>query len=593
MHQETGLIALVAVGFGLAFVLGLAAHHLRLPPLVGYLLAGVAVGPFTPGFVGDAALASQLAEIGVILLMFGVGLHFSLDDLLAVRKISLPGAMAQLVAATAMGALLARAWGWPWGQGLVFGLSLSVASTVVLLRVLEQKGMVDTAEGRIAVGWLIVQDLAMVLALVLLPAVAGVLGGTPAAAGGGSVGLAVALTLGKVVAFLALMFVVGRRALPWLLGRVAHTGSRELFTLSVLAVAMGVAVGAAGLFGVSFALGAFFAGVVISESDLSYQASADALPFQDAFAVLFFVSVGMLFDPSVLVRRPLQVLAVVSIIMVGKSLAALAVVLAFRYPIRTALVVTAGLAQIGEFSFILAGLGGTLGLLPAEATSLILAGALISITINPLAFAAAAGLERWVRASPRVAGLLERPAGALAELPVGVDEAALREHVVLIGHGRVGAPVARALERQGIPYVVVEQNRGEVEALRARGMPALFGDATRPGILHHARLERARLLVVSAPDAFQARLILDHARKVNPDIDTVVRTHSDQERAHLERRGVGRAVMGERELALAIIRYAFGAFGVSENMAAVAAETLQLPNPHTGRREAPPSRVLP
>ncbi|HEY0021359.1 MAG TPA: YbaL family putative K(+) efflux transporter [Longimicrobium sp.] len=593
MHQETGLIALVAVGFGLAFVLGVAAHHLRLPPLVGYLVAGVAVGPFTPGFVGDAALASQLAEIGVILLMFGVGLHFSLDDLLAVRKISVPGALAQLVAATAMGALLARAWGWPWGQGLVFGLSLSVASTVVLLRVLEQKGMVDSAEGRIAVGWLIVQDLAMVLALVLLPAVAGVLGGTPATAGSESVGLAVALTLGKVVAFLALMFIVGRRALPWLLGRVAHTGSRELFTLSVLAVAMGVAVGAAGLFGVSFALGAFFAGVVISESDLSYQASADALPFQDAFAVLFFVSVGMLFDPSVLVRRPLQVLAALSIIVVGKSLAALVVVLAFRYPARTALVVTAGLAQIGEFSFILAGLGGTLGLLPAEGTSLILAGALISITINPLAFAAAAGLERWVRASPRIAELLERPAGALGELPTGVDEAALRDHVVLIGHGRVGAPVARALERQGIRYVVVEQNRGEVEALRARGMPALFGDATRPGILHHARLERARLLVVSAPDAFQARLILDHARKVNPHIDTVVRTHSDQERAHLERRGVGRAVVGERELALAIIRYAFGAFGVNENMAAIAAETLQLPDPHTGRRDEPGSGVLP
>lgn len=593
MHEETGLIALVAVGFGFAFVLGLAAHHLRLPPLVGYLVAGVAVGPFSPGFVADAALAAQLAEIGVILLMFGVGLHFSLDDLLAVRKISLPGAVAQLVAATAMGALLARMWGWPWGQGLVFGLSLSVASTVVLLRVLEQKGMVDTAEGRIAVGWLIVQDLAMVLALVLLPAVAGVLGGTPAAAGGESVGLAVAVTLGKVVAFLALMFVVGRRALPWLLGRVAHTGSRELFTLSVLAVAMGVAVGAAGLFGVSFALGAFFAGVVISESDLSYQASADALPFQDAFAVLFFVSVGMLFDPSVLVRRPLQVLAALAIIVVGKSLAGLALVLAFRYPIRTALVVTAGLAQIGEFSFILAGLGGTLGLLPPEAASLILAGALISITINPLAFAAAAGLERWVRASPRVADWLERPAGALGELPPGVDADALREHVVLIGHGRVGAPVARALERQGIPYVVVEQNRGEVEALRARGMPALFGDATRPGILHHARLERARLLVVSAPDAFQARLILDHARKVNPDIDTVVRTHSDQERAHLERRGVGRAVMGERELALAIIRYAFGAFGVNENMAAIAAETLQLTDPHTGRREEPPSGILP
>jgi CPA2 family monovalent cation:H+ antiporter-2 len=582
MHHETGLIALLAVGFGLAFVLGFAAHRLRLPPLVGYLLAGVAVGPFTPGFVGDAGLASQLAEIGVILLMFGVGLHFSLDDLLAVRKISLPGAVAQITAATVMGAVLARVWGWPWGQGVVFGLCLSVASTVVLLRALEQRGLVDSAEGRIAIGWLIVEDLAMVLALVLLPVLAGVLGGTPPE-GGGSIAAAVAVTLAKVAAFLAVMFVVGRRAVPWLLARVARTGSRELFTLSVLAVALGVAVGAAGLFGVSFALGAFFAGVVISESDLSHQAAADALPFQDAFAVLFFVSVGMLFDPSVLVQQPLQVLGTVLIVLIGKSLAALAIVLAFRYPVRTALVVSASLAQVGEFSFILAGLGITLGLLTPEGQSLVLAAALLSITANPLIFGAATWLERRVRASPRLAAALERPAGALAELPAGVDEAGLHGHAVLIGHGRVGAPVAHALERQGIPYVVVEQNREEVEALRARGMPALFGDASRPGILRHAHLERARLLVVSSPDAFQARLILDHAREVNPHIDTVVRTHSDEERAHLERTGVGRAVVGERELALAIIRYAFGTFGVREDMAAVAAETLQLPDPHTGR----------
>jgi CPA2 family monovalent cation:H+ antiporter-2 len=582
MHHDTGLIALIAVGFGLAFVLGFAANRLRLPPLVGYLLAGVAVGPFTPGFVGDASLASQLAEIGVILLMFGVGLHFSLGDLLAVRKISLPGAVVQITAATVMGAGLAYFWGWTWGQGIVFGLCLSVASTVVLLRALEERGLVDSAEGRIAIGWLIVEDLAMVLALVLLPALAGSLGGTPAE-GGGSVGAAVALTLGKVIAFLALMFVVGRRAVPWMLTRVARTGSRELFTLGVLAVAMGIAFGAAALFGVSFALGAFFAGVVISESDLSHQASADALPFQDAFAVLFFVSVGMLFDPAVLVERPLQVLGAVLIILIGKSLAALAIVLAFRYPARTALIVAASLAQIGEFSFILAGLGVALNLLPPEGHSLVLAGALLSITANPLIFAAATGLERWVRASPRLAEWLERPAGALAELPAGVDEEALRDHAVLIGHGRVGAPVAHALEQQGIPYVVVEQNREEVEALRARGLPALFGDASRPGILEHAHLERARLLVVSSPDAFQARLILDHARKVNPDIDTVVRTHSDEERAHLERTGVGRAVVGERELALAIIRYAFGTYGVQGDMAAVAAETLQLPDPHTGR----------
>ena len=588
MPHDTGLIALVAVGFGLAFVLGYAATRLRLPPLVGYLLAGVAVGPFTPGFVADASLASQLAEIGVILLMFGVGLHFSPRDLLAVRKISLPGAVVQIGAATAMGAVLAHFWGWTWGQGMVFGLALSVASTVVLLRALEERGLVDSAEGRIAVGWLIVEDLAMVLALVLLPALAGVLGGTPPeGGGGGSVAAAVGVTLAKVGAFLVLMFVVGRRAVPWLLARVARTGSRELFTLGVLAVAMGVAVGAAGLFGVSFALGAFFAGVVISESDLSHQAAADALPFQDAFAVLFFVSVGMLFDPWVLVRQPLQVLAVVLIIVVGKSLAALGIVLLFRYPARTALIVAASLAQIGEFSFILAGLGMALDLLPKEGQSLILAGALLSITLNPLAFGAATWLERWVRRHPRLAGALERPAGALAELPQGVSEEGMRDHAVLIGHGRVGAPVARALEQRGIPYVVVEQNREEAEALRARGIVAIYGDATRPGILHPAHLERARLVVVSAPDALGTRMILDHVREVNPGIDTVVRTHSDEERRHLERAGVGRAVVGERELALAIIRYAFGSFGIHEDMAAVAAETLQLPDPHSGRREAP------
>jgi CPA2 family monovalent cation:H+ antiporter-2 len=583
MPHETELILMIAVGFGLAFVLGFAATRLRLPPLVGYLLAGVAVGPFTPGFVADQGIANQLAEIGVILLMFGVGLHFSIGDLLAVRKISLPGAVAQIAAATAMGAGVARLWGWSWGEGLVFGLSLSVASTVVLLRALEQRGILDSVDGRIAVGWLIVEDLAMVLALVLLPALAGPLGGT-AAGGGGSVLAAVAVTLAKVAVFLALMFVVGRRAVPWLLAHVARTGSRELFTLAVLAVALGIAVGAAELFGVSFALGAFFAGVVISESDLSEQASADALPFQDAFAVLFFVSVGMLFDPAVLVRQPLQVLAVLGIIVVGKSLAALAIVLAFRYSVRTALTVSASLAQIGEFSFILAGLGMSLGLLRPEGQSLILAGALLSITLNPLAFGIIGGVERWVRARPRIADALERPAGALAELPPTVHADELRGHVVMVGHGRVGAPVAEALAGEGIPYVVVEQNREEVEKLRARGMPALYGDATRPGILAHAHLERARLLVISAPDAFQARLMLDHARKVNPGIDTVVRTHSDEEREHLEARGVGRAVVGERELALAIVRYAFNVFGVQRDMAGVAARTLRLADPHTGRR---------
>ncbi len=588
MPHHTDLLALVAVGFGLAFVLGFIASRLRLPPLVGYLLAGVAVGPFTPGFVGDAAIASQLAEIGVILLMFGVGLHFSISDLLAVRKISLPGAVVQIAVATAMGVGLTHFWGWPLGSGLVFGLALSVASTVVLLRALEERDILSSVDGRIAVGWLIVEDLAMVLALVLLPALAVPLGGTPPeGAADGSVLVAVLVTLAKVGAFLAFMFIVGRRVVPWILGRVARTGSRELFTLSVLAVALGIAVGAAALFGVSFALGAFFAGVVIAESDLSHQAAADALPFQDAFAVLFFVSVGMLFNPAILVEEPMRVLLVLLVIMVGKSLAALIIVLVFRYPIRTALTVSASLAQIGEFSFILVSLGAGLGLLPEEGQSLILAGALLSITLNPLIFATVGPLERWLRTHPRLAATFERPEGELAQLPAGVDADAMHEHAVLIGYGRVGRPVGEALGRQGIPYLVVEQNREAVEGLREQGLPAIYGDAARAPILEHAHLERARLLIVSSPDPIQARLILEHARKVNPAIDTVVRTHSDAERAYLERQGVGRAVVGERELAMGIVRYAFSSFGVERDMAEVAAQTLQLGDPHTGRRRPP------
>ena len=584
MLHETGLIAMITVGFGLAFVLGFVATRLRLPPLLGYLLAGVAVGPFTPGFVADAEIAAQFAEIGVILLMFGVGLHFSIGDLLAVRKISLPGAVVQIAAATAMGAGLALWWGFSLGEGLVFGLSLSVASTVVLLRALESRGIVQSVDGKIAVGWLIVEDLAMVLALVLLPALAVPLGGTPIDGADTSLGLAVLNTSAKVVAFLAIMFIIGRRAVPWVLDRVGRTGSRELFTLGVLSIAVGIAVGAAALFDVSFAIGAFFAGVVIAESDLNHRAAADAVPFQDAFAVLFFVSVGMLFDPSILVRQPLRVLGVLAIILVGKSLAAFFIVLFFRYPIRSALVVAASLAQIGEFSFILTGLGRSLDLLSPEAESLILAGALLSITANPFIFSTVRPVERWMRRHPLIAELLERPAGHLSELPSGVDEHALRDHAVLVGHGRVGAPVAEALQGQGIPYIVVDQNREVVKTLRDRGLPVVYGDASRPGILDHAHLERARLLVVSAEDAFEARQIVEYAHRVNPSIDTVVRSHSDAQRADLESIGVGRAVVAERELALAVVRYAFGTFGVEQDMSHIARQTLQLEYPHTGRR---------
>jgi monovalent cation:H+ antiporter-2, CPA2 family len=589
MPHETALIATVAVGLGLAFLFGLLATRFRLPPILGYLLAGVVVGPFTPGFVADAGLASQLAEIGVILLMFGVGLHFSIADLLAVRRIAIPGAISQIAVATGLGALVARLWGWSWGTGIVFGLALSVASTVVLLRALEDRGILDSSDGRIAVGWLIVEDLVTVLALVLLPALAPVLGsgsadaataataaGSHVAAGSGAPGLwtTLAMTLVKVTAFVAAMLVVGRRIIPWLLTSVVRTGSRELFTLAVLAVALGIAVGAASLFGVSFALGAFFAGVIVSESDFSHEAATNALPLQDAFAVLFFVSVGMLFDPVILLQQPLQVLAVVLIVLVGKTIASLVIVLAFRYPLRTALVISASLAQIGEFSFILAALGVSLGLLPVEAQGYIVAGALLSIALNPLVFRGIEPLEAWLRRRPRLAEALERPAGPLAQLPPGANEDRLRDHVVLIGYGRVGAPVSRELAMHGIPYVVVEQSRERAEALRGRDLPVIYGDATRPEVLADAHLERARLVVVAAPDAYQTRAILSLARRINPDVAVIVRTHSQDERAFLESHGAELALVGEHELAVSLTRHALRRYDVPHDMEAVASRTL-------------------
>ena len=580
MPHDTTLIFTVAAGLGFAFVFGFIAQRLHMPPLVGYLVAGIAVGPFSPGFRADPLLAGQLAEIGVILLMFGVGLHFSLGDLLAVRRIAVPGAIAQITAATALGAAVARLWGWSWGQGVVFGLALSVASTVVLLRALEQRGVLDSADGRIAVGWLIVEDVVTVLALVLLPTLAVSLGGvSPEAAGDAprttSLFATLSLTLAKVIAFLALMLVVGRRAVPWLLERVARSGSRELFTLCVLAIALGVAVGAAGLFGVSFALGAFFAGVVISESDLSHQAASEALPLQDAFSVLFFVSVGMLFDPGILVGQPLQVLAVVLIVIAGKSLAAFAIVLTFRYPLRTALTVSASLAQIGEFSFILAGLGVSLRLLPPEGQSLVVAGALLTITLNPAAFALIRPVERWLNASPRLLEMLERTEQvADIERAMASDEP-LRDHAVLVGHGRVGGTVAEALARHGIPYVTIERDRRTVEALRKRGVRAISGDATRPGILALAHPERARLLAVATPDPYQAREIIQLARKANPAIDIVLRTHGVGEERYFHRLGVGRTVMGERELALAMAHYALLSLGRTDDEADSAVAALR------------------
>jgi monovalent cation:H+ antiporter-2, CPA2 family len=419
--MEHTLLVTIVLGFVLAFALGFVASRLRLPPLVGYLVAGIAVGPYTPGLAVDAHVATELAEIGVILLMFGVGLHFSTADLLAVRWIAVPGAVGQIAIATAIGAALAMAWGWSLGAGLVLGLSLSVASTVVLLRALDERSALGTPNGRIAVGWLIVEDLAMVLALVMLPALAGMLGGTQAE---GNLLLVLIVTLAKVGVFGALMLTLGPRIVPWIFGQAARTGSNELFTLCVLAVALGIAYGSAVIFDVSFALGAFLAGIVLAKSEFSHRAAAESMPLQNAFAVLFFVSVGMLFDPSIVMREPAAVVAVLAIILLGKSVAAFAIVLALRYPIGTALTVSAALAQIGEFSFILAGLGVTLGLLPPEGRDLVLAGALLSITLNPLAFGTVRPLSRWI---PAAVGLLGRGEPArrarLAGLRATLEEA--------------------------------------------------------------------------------------------------------------------------------------------------------------------------
>jgi CPA2 family monovalent cation:H+ antiporter-2 len=556
MQHSVPLIATLAAAFGMALLFGFLATRLRLPPLVGYLIAGVLIGPATPGFVADVALSQQLAEIGVILLMFGVGLHVSLDDLLAVRRIALPGAIVQIAVATLMGFGIARVWGWSTGAGLVFGLALSVASTVVLLRALEDRGVLESLNGRIAVGWLVVEDLAMVLVLVLLPAVAGALGGTAAAdASAKGIAVTLGLTLARVGAFIALMLLVGRRLLPWFLWQIAGTRSRELFTLAVVAVGIGIAYGASYVFGVSFALGAFLAGTVMRESALSHRAAEESLPLRDAFSVLFFVSVGMLFDPAVILQDPLRLLAVLAIIVIGKSLAAFAIVFAFRYPLNTALTVSASLAQIGEFSFILAALGVSLDLLPPAGQSLILAGALFSIALNPVVFHAIEPIQRFVRARSEHARRVERRDDPLAELPTEVRPDQLTGHVVLVGYGRVGRRIGEALQKHHIPFVVAEWNRELVERLRADGYLAVSGDAAEPGVLIQAHVARARMLIIATPDTAQTRGMLDVARRLNPGIDTVVRTHTDEEAELLRRDRVNRVFMGEHELARGMIEY--------------------------------------
>ncbi|MER8622707.1 cation:proton antiporter [Mesorhizobium sp. M1143] len=577
MPHDTPLIATIVAGLGLAFIFGALANRFRIPPLVGYLVAGVLVGPNTPGFVADASLANELAEIGVILLMFGVGLHFSLKDLLSVRAIAVPGAIFQIGFATALGAGLAWMLGWSMGAGLVFGLALSVASTVVLLRALQERRLIETERGRIAVGWLIVEDLAMVLALVLLPALAGVLGGQPQVddhasllslpASYGIWGV-VGLTLAKVVAFVIVMLVVGRRVIPWILHYVAHTGSRELFRLAVLAIALGVAFGAAKLFGVSLALGAFFAGMIMSESELSHRAAEESLPLRDAFSVLFFVSVGMLFDPFSLMSNGWPILATLAIIVIGKSLAAFVIVIAFRYPLGTALMISASLAQIGEFSFILAELGVGLKLLPQQGRDLILAGAILSILVNPLMFLALDWMKPWLdaraaKAAPpeeaKPVGPATQPGQVASVAPAAKENGppprtTLSGHTILIGYGRVGSLVGAALKQASLPFLVIEDADKTLARLRDDGVEIVSGNAANAGVFAAANPQGAKRLILAIPNAFEAGQIVLRARAANPGINVIARAHSDAEVEHLKGLGADTVIMGEREIARGIVQ---------------------------------------
>jgi CPA2 family monovalent cation:H+ antiporter-2 len=573
------VITTLAIGLVAAFIGGLLARRLGLPSIVGYIVAGVVIGPFTPGLIADRVIATELAEIGIILLMFGVGIEFSLKDLMAVRGIAIPGAIVQTLVATGLGVAAGIALGWDVGGGLVLGLAISVASTVVLLRAMTDRNELYTAQGRIAIGWLIVEDLLMVVVLVVLPSIAPLLGGVESPTVAASLGLgpigALALALGKTALFAGLMVVAGVRLVPWLLTFVARQGSRELFTLAVLAIALGIAFVSSVVFGVSFALGAFLAGAVVGESDMSHQAAADALPLRDAFAVLFFVSVGMLVDPAYLLANPLPIVGVLVLIVAAKAILKFALVTVAGYPVRVGLTVGAGLAQIGEFSFILGTVGLSTGLLPDDGFQLIVAGALLSITINPFLFDAIAPLERRLRDNAALNSLLEWRAGDLAVLAPEADEG-LRGHAILCGFGRVGRMVGPALDRRGFTYVVVTLQRQEVEQLRARGIPAIYGDASNQEILERAKVRSARLIIVASSDAQATYLIVQRAISANPGIDVVVRTHSDVQASQL--RTLGSTVLpihGERELGVQMARYSLRRFGVPTTEAEAIAQGLR------------------
>ena len=551
------LVSTLTIGLVLAFSLGLLAHRLKLPPLVGYLIAGVAIG-FAPGVGADQNIANQLAEVGVILLLFGVGLHFSVQDLLSVRAIAISGAVVQGLIATPLGMAVGWGLGWSPAAGFIFGLALSVASTVVLLRMLQERRLVDTERGKITVGWLIVQDIAMVLALVLLPAITGLFEGE-APPDTGTMLRQVAEVIGKLVIFSLAMLLVGKKLIPMLLHYVAHTGSRELFRLAVLSIALGFAFLAAELFGVSLALGAFFAGMMLSESQLSQQAATESLPLRDAFAVLFFVSVGMLFHPAIMADAPLAVIATVLIIIVAKSVAAYLVVRVFGHTRDAAFVISASLAQIGEFSFILASLGMRLSVLPSEGRDLIIAGAIISILLNPILFAALdVYFARRERAAAEAADAAPKDEIASEEEEATptrepIRPTALTDHVVLVGHGRVGKFISKALRERGTPLYIIEDNADDVADLKEHGIEALNGNGADPEVIQSANLPEARCLLVAIPDAFEGGQVVQQARAINAIFPIIARAHSEEEIDHLIKLGANLVVMGEHEIAKAMI----------------------------------------
>jgi len=559
MLHVAPLVSTLTIGLVLAFSLGVVAHRLKLPPLAGYLVAGIAIG-FAPGVGADQNIANQLAEVGVILLLFGVGLHFSVQDLLSVRAIAIPGAVAQGLVATPLGMAVGWALGWSPGAGFIFGLALSVASTVVLLRMLQERRLVETERGRITVGWLIVQDIAMVTTLVLLPGLIGLFQEGQAAPDIAQLIRQAVEVLGKLAVFVGVMLLVGKKVIPMILHYVAHTGSRELFRLAVLSIALGFAFLAAELFGVSLALGAFFAGMMLSESQLSQQAATESLPLRDAFAVLFFVSVGMFLHPAIVAEEPLALLATVLIILVAKSAAAYVVVRLFGHSRATALTISTSLAQIGEFSFILANLGMRLGLLPGEGRDLILAGAIISILLNPLLFAvldayfarrekAAAEAAEGAAATPEA--VEEEEEELPAREPIHPTE--LTDHVVLIGHGRVGKFISNALRERGTPMFVIEDNPDDVAQLKEQGVEAVSGNAADPEVLQAANLGVARCLLVAIPDAFEGGQVVEQARAINGVLPIIARVHSEAEMEHLVKLGANLVVMGEHEIAKAMI----------------------------------------